>query len=727
MFIPTNFQAFEHMTDVVMIISTSTDEILYLNKIGHRFFGITDHTSMKANEVVEKHGVYRRQHEKIRDAILNDGEYVAEGLTLTSATAGNFTATVHIGYFDDDKSAIYLILKNSDDKATIIDTLIREQSLFEAVQSFSEDTIFRLNLETQVMQYIGKKGQDTLLPPILTSFPQSLIDLGIIYEPDESIFEDLADQMYSCVDGSAKFRAYEVDGSVQWFHTEYVICKNGNGVPFEAIGKITNIQKQIELEFQARTDILTGCLTKVAFEDKSKSILKRADASMGIHTFFIVDIDNFKAVNDNLGHHFGDIVLKDIGERLRSVFRDGDYVGRIGGDEFMVCIRNLDNNAVIERKAQEVLEICNNTYKGNTKEYKISGSIGIAKYPADGTDFKTLYKNSDAALYACKNAGKNNFMFYNEKFLKGTMDNDAPLQIATRSLEQHFDFEIITDVFNLLFEAKDFEASLITALKRIGSRFGVERSYIIEYDGEHNCYNNTYEACLGDAPALQSEFQDIPSSVIDHLVSLANDSGIFYCNDLRVIKNEQFKIFMQTQKVKSFIHSYIIRDEKVKYILGFDEMQTARIWSPIEINSLLYIGRIIAQVLEYKKTANLLENSYKEHLSLLDELSYYAYIIENDTYELKFFNKSIENLVGGLEIGDICYEKIRGRTQPCEDCLINAMKSNNKPKMQDVIKDDRLGVTVLANATALSSFKGKKSTFISCCNLNETDVNTKDK
>ncbi len=118
--------------------------------------------------------------------------------------------------------------------------------------------------------------------------------------------------------------------------------------------------------------------------------LNSEEASLGMHAFLIVDIDNFKSVNDNLGHVFGDKVLFEVSKHLKPIFRKDDIVGRIGGDEFIVFLKIF----ILLRipKAEKICDIFRNSYTENKKTYKISGTVGISFVPEHGTVFEELYK-----------------------------------------------------------------------------------------------------------------------------------------------------------------------------------------------------------------------------------------------------------------------------------------------------------------------------------------------
>ncbi|MDO5577403.1 MAG: diguanylate cyclase, partial [Fibrobacter sp.] len=136
----------------------------------------------------------------------------------------------------------------------------------------------------------------------------------------------------------------------------------------------------------------------------------------------MLDIDGFKALNDTFGHSIGDKALVDMVEALRSVLRADDLIGRLGGDEFMICLMNIQYEAITERKA---CQICNALRKNFGENVVLSASLGITSYPQDGDNFDELYKKADAALYRAKEIGKDNYVFYNDSM---NIDRAVPVQ-----------------------------------------------------------------------------------------------------------------------------------------------------------------------------------------------------------------------------------------------------------------------------------------------------------
>ncbi|MBP5297769.1 MAG: GGDEF domain-containing protein [Lachnospiraceae bacterium] len=170
-----------------------------------------------------------------------------------------------------------------------------------------------------------------------------------------------------------------------------------------------NANKQ-ELEVKADTDLLTGLYNNIATEKLIKNYIAQNPDGRGL--LILLDLDNFKKINDTLGHGFGDEVLQYLGMRLGSQFRVTDIVGRIGGDEFMVFLKDMKTQEYIEAEARKMSRFFNNFQVGEYTKFYATASMGAAVYPDDGKTFDALYRAADTALYKAKKNGKKQLAFF---------------------------------------------------------------------------------------------------------------------------------------------------------------------------------------------------------------------------------------------------------------------------------------------------------------------------
>lgn len=172
---------------------------------------------------------------------------------------------------------------------------------------------------------------------------------------------------------------------------------------------------------KADTDLLTGLSNKMATERKIKEYMLESPQDLAL--MFVLDIDNFKKINDTMGHAFGDEVLRALGRCIGENFRVTDIIGRTGGDEFTIFLKSLKDDSNILREAQKLVDFFKEFEAGEYVKYSATASIGAAVFPEDGADFETLYKAADQALYKAKERGKNQLAFYNDRDKQAIVQN----------------------------------------------------------------------------------------------------------------------------------------------------------------------------------------------------------------------------------------------------------------------------------------------------------------
>lgn len=248
----------------------------------------------------------------------------------------------------------------------------------------------------------------------------------VIY-PDESSFcTHLLSRDYI----SAAFREnrYEItfdfhaelfgDAEYQWYTSSMYLVKNPENGHIYASWKIKNIQKEKnkleEIKRLAERDQMTGLLNRIVFERRVDEVLKNQEKDIEI-AFIMIDIDNFKSINDNFGHSFGDSIIRTMSKLLTQNFREYIHIGRLGGDEFAVFIPQVESKKDLIKRVADICDKSHMRFHNKGEAIDISCSVGVAFGPEFGTNFQNLYVNADRALYMSKSKGKNQFSIYAEE------------------------------------------------------------------------------------------------------------------------------------------------------------------------------------------------------------------------------------------------------------------------------------------------------------------------
>ncbi|PUB72740.1 MAG: hypothetical protein DBP03_15780 [gamma proteobacterium symbiont of Ctena orbiculata] len=210
-----------------------------------------------------------------------------------------------------------------------------------------------------------------------------------------------------------------------------------SGGYFVILSDITR-RKQLEheLEVLAYIDKLTKLPNRRYFMDQLTEAVEKSETfDSGLAVIFL-DLDNFKIINDSLGHEIGDVVLGEAGWRIQDALRSDDIVCRLGGDEFTAIIKGIKNKKSIAQVAAAILKRFQVPYYCNDRELRVSASIGVVVYPDDGLSTKELIKNADTAMYAAKKSGKNAFRFFSEEMhhdIRDFLDIESSLRQAINS------------------------------------------------------------------------------------------------------------------------------------------------------------------------------------------------------------------------------------------------------------------------------------------------------
>jgi diguanylate cyclase (GGDEF)-like protein len=206
-------------------------------------------------------------------------------------------------------------------------------------------------------------------------------------------------------------------------------------------------------------DSLTQLPTRVYFEDRLAAAATKCDANASRLALLFIDLDGFKPVNDTYGHSIGDLVLEQVGQRLKAMSRGKDVVARVGGDEFLLLLTNVQTEETVAQVASRLIQGLSHPYAVEGREVMISCSVGIAMYP-DGCSHAKLIARADAAMYASKRAGGSNHCFYST-----AMDADAEAQFTLlRDLRK----AVAAKEFELFYQPKiDSKSGKVTAVEAL--------------------------------------------------------------------------------------------------------------------------------------------------------------------------------------------------------------------------------------------------------------------
>lgn len=197
-------------------------------------------------------------------------------------------------------------------------------------------------------------------------------------------------------------------------------------------------RREARIQHQATHDSLTGLPNRWLLHDRLGQAIANAERSGGQLAVMLLDLDNFKMVNDTFGHHEGDQLLKQVTRRLDEALHGEVTLGRFGGDEFMILVEDLESTRDIGPVAQRILEVFETPFHTElARQISSSGSLGIALFPRDASDERSLLRYADMAMYQAKRAGRNTFAFFSEELDRQVHAEQRLQERLKRALEQN--------------------------------------------------------------------------------------------------------------------------------------------------------------------------------------------------------------------------------------------------------------------------------------------------
>lgn len=384
-----------------------------------------------------------------------------------------------------------------------------------------------------------------------------------------------------------------------WHRTIYKSVSGEDGEILRILGRTEDITRerriQDEIELRLKQDDLTGLLNKSTTKSEIEAFLKKN--VRGTHALILVDVDNFKSINDTLGHMFGDNVLISIAKKIQDLFRGTDIVGRIGGDEFLVFMKHTD----FYQAKMKADSICKNVWQtyhgGNQEEIEVSCSVGVAIIGTVKESYSSLFAKADMAMYQAKESGKNQYR------IAETTDPLWKIRKATRiepRIDQYKagkvqDMDFLSEAFTLLSHAKDLNDSLNILMERIGRQYDLGIVAVLESDKEKgeliqtNCW--TREKGVLYKPQFVDRIDDW-----DGFLSGFDASGLSYINDCWGGENvsENDKNVFRERRIRALVNCSFSYLEFGEGYITFCDLEKPRVWTNFEKETFLELTRMLS-------------------------------------------------------------------------------------------------------------------------------------
>ncbi len=339
---------------------------------------------------------------------------------------------------------------------------------------------------------------------------------------------------------------------------------------------------------EANRDGATGLLNKKAIIQYAMN--KIEDPLVNNLYMVVVDIDDFKQINDTYGHLFGDEVIAKVANTVRNVVGTKGMVGRFGGDEFLLVLENLEGESELRTILKSFAKQVAWLYTGTNQNLTVTLSMGVSQYPDNATEYDKMFKIADRALYIAKQKGKNRYIIYREH-MHGTIEDN---EVSENAIGFRFLLEanklnaVVSDMILALH--KNGKDAINATLEKILACFDVDG--IAVYSGDE--LNRTYSI---------GKYIDPISS----MAGLTDEGYIKKCGDTDVIVENNAKAIsnyckplaeaMHKQEVTATIQCVARDGEDVKAVVSFDVFNRSRKWGGVDLEYLPLVGKFIAQII----------------------------------------------------------------------------------------------------------------------------------
>lgn len=358
--------------------------------------------------------VYEKDRKRIRQEILQylkcgSPSSIEHRVLLRDGSLRWFQSLLHLAHYENGERRLFMLYTDIDDQRRIRERIIMSEARYNLIMDLSDSIIYEWNIQDDTVEFSSVFQKKFGYPPATERF-LSDIERRQNVHPDD--IREHKRALTAAKNGSpyeesiVRFR--KTDGDYLWCKIVLGTLFDESKLPARAVGIMIDIDDQMRQTLEYRSKMMRDPMTKLYNKDATETLIKRAldESPNQEHAFIIIDLDDFKQINDTYGHQKGDSVIKESALRIQSLFRVDDIVGRIGGDEFVVFLKNVKSLFLLVKKVKMIRDAFQEPLKCMESPVILSCSIGISLYPRHGAAFEELYDNADIALYEAKRQGK---------------------------------------------------------------------------------------------------------------------------------------------------------------------------------------------------------------------------------------------------------------------------------------------------------------------------------
>lgn len=556
-----------------------------------------------------------------------------------------------------------------------------EEQKYLIISDISEELPYEYDIKEDTIIFADKFNNIFEGTSVIKNPAEEIPKMGLVsYDTTEALTE----LFYLAKTGTefhqTEFKLNTKNGGFQWYFTTFSTIYDENDVPLRVVGLLRNIHaqktEQQELLERAETDLMTGLLNKATTENKIHASLRRLTGN-SYNVFMLVDIDDFKKINDTYGHLKGDEVICAIADTMKKYTTEYDLAGRLGGDEFCMFFSNLLDVSVATEKAERIATELKEMFPGDETCNKVTLSIGVAA-TKDQIPYSVLLENADTALYDAKLRGKDCYVVYKDNMERGHYEN-----LRSTEPENKIADENIEKLLSTLFSNNNSYQSIGKALDIIGNSVNVDKIRIFEYGYSKNYVDCTHEWIKTGVSKDTLGLEHLPSAVFEEISSYGSD-GVYYTSDTSSIKLHTSNMHPISDGIKRIMQIDIKSSGKIVGYLCFISMSEDCIWNSETLSKFKTYSSLISEAICAKRNEQTLTHLRDETISVFDIIQNPMIVVDKDNYEIMYFNETAKENYPGLTLNTKCYSCMYQSSTPCLDCVSHKLAPGKSAKCTKV-------------------------------------------
>ena len=406
----------------------------------------------------------------------------------------------------------------------------------------------------------------------------------------------------------AQLRLRDHKADYLWFQFKARTLFDKNNVPVSVIGTMENIDDRKRMELRIADESMRDPLTKLYESDHAKALMSEFLSTQEGTEYvglLLIDVDDFSKLIEKMGATFADEVLKSMATDLDEIFYTSDILGRVGGDQFVILMKNIKKIPDIEKKMQEIQDVVHKTYSEAEMRFTSTVTIGAAVFPVDGRTYEELYRNAEKALVYEKEHGKNRFGLYDHEkeaeYSRLHIEEKHNKIQYRHELEQTYEYtesdSLIELAFKLIDESRDTDSAINLLLRQVARKMGLDAIWVRHRVGREYKMYYPYRCIMGEFPTDEEEIFFSEEGWEIAINQIKESGGYSSYTNIDEVPMENSRAIYKELGIRSYARcSYFEKDEYIGSI-DFVSYTEEREWTKEDKQTIQAVTNVISSYL----------------------------------------------------------------------------------------------------------------------------------